>query len=204
MAHHSGGRMDQLQLDDLLAGLRESPLARPHMGGVDDPDLPPLFHNPGGIHGVPHARRVLLLSLMLSHLHNLGPEDVHLLAQAAKYHDIGRTHDNTCLIHGKASYRKMTGMGLIDVQTQDDQVLLRLIVESHCIGDREALAGISTYGVRDPERARTLLTIFKDADGLDRVRLGDLDPRYLRNPFARRLVPVSNDLLKLIRSGRLG
>ncbi|MDP3045440.1 MAG: HD domain-containing protein [Bacillota bacterium] len=204
MAHHSGDRMDQLQLDDLLAGLRESPLARPHMDSGDDPRLPPYFHKSWGIHGVGHARRVLLLSLMLAHLNGLGPEEFDLLAQASLYHDIGRTHDNTCLIHGKASYRKMTELGLINIQEPEGREALRLVVETHCIPDREALAAVDTYRFRNTERARMLLTIFKDADGLDRVRLGDLNPRYLRNPFARRLVPVSHDLLKLIRSGRLG
>jgi hypothetical protein len=52
-----------------------------------------------------------------------------------------------------------------------------------------------------------LTSLLKDADALDRVRIGDLDPRYLRHPgargmirFARRLfadtdgvVPVGDD-----------
>jgi len=33
-----------------------------------------------------------------------------------------------------------------------------------------------------------LTSLLKDADGLDRVRLGDLDPRYLRNPEAHDMV----------------
>ena len=33
-----------------------------------------------------------------------------------------------------------------------------------------------------------LTSLLKDADGLDRARLGDLEPRYLRNPEAREMV----------------
>jgi hypothetical protein len=34
----------------------------------------------------------------------------------------------------------------------------------------------------------SFMSRLKDADGLDRVRLGDLDARYLRNPEAREMV----------------
>ena len=36
-----------------------------------------------------------------------------------------------------------------------------------------------------------LTSLLKDADGLDRVRLGDLDPRRLRNPQARDMIPFA-------------
>jgi hypothetical protein len=48
-----------------------------------------------------------------------------------------------------------------------------------------------------------LASLLKDADGLDRVRLGDLDPRYLRHPvsrtmtrFAERLFLETDDCLE--------
>ena len=43
---------------------------------------------------------------------------------------------------------------------------------------------------RELERAHPhwrLTALLKDADGLDRVRLGDLDARYLRHPEARQM-----------------
>lgn len=39
-----------------------------------------------------------------------------------------------------------------------------------------------------------LIALLKDADGLDRVRLGDLDQRYLRNPESKRMVPFAQAL----------
>lgn len=38
------------------------------------------------------------------------------------------------------------------------------------------------------------MCLLKDADGLDRVRLGDLDPSYLRFPEARDMVGFAEDL----------
>jgi hypothetical protein len=34
----------------------------------------------------------------------------------------------------------------------------------------------------------------KDVDGLDRVRLGDLDPRYLRHPVSRTMIRFAEQL----------
>ena len=39
-----------------------------------------------------------------------------------------------------------------------------------------------------------LTSLLKDADGLDRVRLGDLDAQYLRNPQAREMVGFAEAL----------
>ena len=39
-----------------------------------------------------------------------------------------------------------------------------------------------------------LIALLKDADGLDRVRLGDLDPRYLRHPESKGMVPFAQAL----------
>ena len=47
-------------------------------------------------------------------------------------------------------------------------------------------------GIRDDYDRR----LVKDADGLDRVRLGDLDPRYLRHPEARVMVPFAQELFE--------
>lgn len=42
----------------------------------------------------------------------------------------------------------------------------------------------------------TLTSLLKDADGLDRVRLFDLDPRYLRWPQSHDLVPFAQRLFE--------
>ena len=44
------------------------------------------------------------------------------------------------------------------------------------------------------------LAIFKDADGLDRARLGDLDPRFLRHNKSRMLLVQPIDTLYQLSS----
>jgi hypothetical protein len=39
-----------------------------------------------------------------------------------------------------------------------------------------------------------LVALLKDADGLDRVRLGDLDPSYLRVPASQSMVAFAQHL----------
>jgi hypothetical protein len=43
------------------------------------------------------------------------------------------------------------------------------------------------------------LKLFKDSDGLDRVRINDLDVEYLRYPVSRELVSFAEYLLREIR-----
>ena len=40
------------------------------------------------------------------------------------------------------------------------------------------------------------MRLLKDADALDRVRLGDLDPSYLRHPEARTMVGFAQELYR--------
>ena len=51
-----------------------------------------------------------------------------------------------------------------------------------------------------------LASLLKDADGLDRVRLGDLDPRYLRHEESKTMVPFAERLFVetdgVVRTGK--
>lgn len=159
---------------------------------------PAYFLEPFGIHGVLHAKRVLLLSLILSHLNNLRESDVDSLVQASLYHDIGRTHNGTCYEHGIKSYEKMNELGLVKVNGESAKIL-KFVVENHCIQDAVAFENVEDYQFEDQDRALELFKIFKDCDNLDRVRLGDLDVNYLRNEFSPRLVHVAEQLLRDVR-----
>lgn len=48
----------------------------------------------------------------------------------------------------------------------------------------------------DPEAALRVFRVLKDADGLDRVRLGDLDPSFFRYDVARERVDRAWELLR--------
>lgn len=165
---------------------------------INNGKFPAYFHNPHGIHGILHAKRVLLLSLALSHLHDLNRADTHILATASLYHDIGRTHDGTCYEHGRHSMQKAVKLGLIDGRVNEENEILRYVVVNHSINDQDT-ESVENYAVADRERAVRLMKLFKDSDGLDRVRIHDLDVSYLRYPVARELVSFAEYLLREIK-----
>ena len=155
---------------------------------------PELFHKHDGIHGVTHAERVLFLVLAISYMEDIGEDDRRILISAAKYHDIGRDHDSTCLNHGAYSYKKMKRLGLLIEISPEDEELIRYIVVNHCIEDRDAYKNVGNYDIKDSEHAMYLLDMLKDADNLDRVRIKDLDVSYLRTESAKKLVPIAYEL----------
>ncbi|HPZ43296.1 MAG TPA: hypothetical protein PL078_04750 [Bacillota bacterium] len=163
-----------------------------------DDKYPSYFFNPNSIHGVLHAKRVLLLSLALSYLNGLNKTDTGILAKASLYHDIGRTHDGVCSEHGRKSFQKAIGLGLIEGEVNENNEVLRYVIVNHCLDDNLA-ESLDGYLIDNRERAVRLLKLFKDSDGLDRVRINDLDAEYLRYPVSRKLVSFAEHLLREIR-----
>lgn len=156
------------------------------------------INNPHGIHGIQHAKRVLILSLIFSYLNKLSLSDTEILINAALYHDIGRCHEGVCLEHGILSYKRMEELDLISISGDENTKILKYIVENHCLQDDIAYSNAEGYEFKDQEKAVELLKILKDSDGLDRVRIGDLDVGYLRNEYSARLVTLAQQLLNLI------
>jgi hypothetical protein len=155
------------------------------------------FHRPEGIHGISHIRRVLLLSLILSWMEHIVGNDQNLLCLAALYHDIGRCNDNLDPYHGRESYHKGLSLSLWKLEPEDQEIL-RFIIENHCINDQQAREIAGEYRVENHYRLFLLYKIFKDADGLDRLRINDLDVKQLRTLSAQKLLLVAQDLLEQI------
>lgn len=154
------------------------------------------FYRPDGIHGLPHTSRVLFLLLILAYKFQLDEKNIHILCTAALYHDIGRTNDNIDPCHGLESYKKLVKYQLSDLNNEYDNELLRFIIENHCISDKNADKNLSDYNTQDINKSLQLFHIFKDADGLDRIRINDLDIRQLRSNYARELIFVARQLYK--------
>ncbi len=157
-----------------------------------------LFRSP--VHGEGHIERVILLGALCAMKRDLPDEDVRLLLLACSYHDTGRLSDWLDVAHGRRSAYKLeriTGL------TGDDLAMVMAAVEAHSRRDSDMDGILAGYAPRQPERCRELALLLKDADGLDRVRLSDLDVSYLRTPeaveladFARWLFDAFNDELK--------
>ncbi|MDU3153093.1 MAG: hypothetical protein E6706_02310, partial [Anaerococcus hydrogenalis] len=74
--------------------------------------------------------------------------------------------------------------------------ILQAVLATHSRSDSKMDQTIEEFFVKDMDRARYLSKLFKDADALDRVRLKDLDEKYLRNDFSLDLVDFSDKLFK--------
>ena len=152
------------------------------------------FERPRSIHGVKHAWRVLFHTLMICELCALSAPDRELLISAALYHDIGRENDGLCYVHGKRSVEKMAALNLAPTDPTDFATM-KFMVTYHCIDDRQAKTDLAKVDAGARERAWRLFVVLKDADGLDRVRINDLNVKYLRNPESLRLAGLARELL---------
>jgi len=105
---------------------------------------------------------------------------------AAATHDVGRVDDGTDLDHGRRSAQWMKE-NLAQVMSPETLDLATYAVHWHVPSDSEA-----------PVMTAELM-VLKDADGLDRVRLGDLDEAYLRTDAAKGLVEIAHELYEASR-----
>ena len=157
------------------------------------PIEPRWFKRPESVHGLSHTRRVLIHCSAIAASVGLEPDEFESLVLAVSWHDIGRTHDGHDTEHGAKSVARIEELGL--ARDVDPQVLDRVLfaVELHSINDETVL---ERPGPRsDGESMFRVLWVLKDADGLDRVRIYDLDPRRLRYPISRDRVEEAWELL---------
>lgn len=154
------------------------------------------YFDPSSIHGKKHAKRVLMLSLIIAKMKKLKLNDLKLLAKAAVYHDIGRKDDHKCLIHGFESFKKLVKYGLVRNLESEETKILKYVIENHCIDDKDAFDNIKNYSIKNIDRALLLLRCFKDADNLDRVRIKDLDINYIRELESKKLPIIAGQLLQ--------
>lgn len=170
---------------------------------ISDPRLPPplplalaemvpppsLFVHPSELHGQKHVARVLVHGLRLAKLTGNESEMPRLWASIYA-HDLAREHDGTCMLHGRNAADRLDHMPEVIALyrragvTVDDLPAVKFAVSHH-------------VGAPEPDRDHplwSLTALLKDADGLDRVRLGDLDPSYLRFPETPAQIPFAERL----------
>jgi len=149
-------------------------------------------HNPYGIHGMGHAARVLVWADLIGRQLQSGGISLSLEAVrwVAVLHDVARLSDGWDSGHGARSADWVAkNRGALPFTLPDDlfeRVLL--CCRSHETSDRD-------IPVMTPE-----LICIKDADGLDRVRINDLDPSFLRTKTALTLVDQAWNLYRATES----
>lgn len=110
-----------------------------------------------------------------------------MLMDAVIYHDIGRTNDDVDDSHGKAS------RDIYAADRKHENPGTGFLIEYHCLDDAVARRDLEALSLPNVDRIWLLYTILKDADALDRVRFGlrYLNPKYLRNDTAHKILPVA-------------
>jgi hypothetical protein len=149
---------------------------------------PELFLHRSSLHGQAHVARVLVHALRLIEATGADVEAPRLWA-AVYLHDIARRHDGGCKRHGADAWARLAT--LPDTQAllvrggvqPEDHAAIAAAVTRHCNG--EPSPGEPHY---------RLMALLEDADGLDRVRLGDLRPDWLRHDEARTMVDFAQRL----------
>ncbi|HEX5642469.1 MAG TPA: HD domain-containing protein [Thermoleophilia bacterium] len=160
------------------------------------PDVPAWwFRRASRLHGENHTRRVHVHAQRLLERLRWDEADARLVLRAALWHDIGRETDGVEPPHGARGAARADELGLTAGLAPDDAALVRFAITRHSLPDGGAAAQAAELAVAEdparcparPERALRILWLLKDADALDRVRLGfgeRADPRQLRHPEA--------------------
>lgn len=144
-------------------------------------------------HTKTHCARVLLLALLIGHQKGLSEEEKDVLAMAAVFHDSRRLDDGIDKGHGSRAAAYYKDYCLKHDLPYDEQTYY--ITYYHDQDDSLGLSEIKKWSSLS-DRTVLLYQIFKDADALDRFRLGPnaLDVNFLRSEEAHRLVAFAKNL----------
>ena len=159
------------------------------------------FNRPdSSIHAEGHCERVLYHALDIASAEMPGDtEALEILAQASVFHDSRRMDDYLDTGHGAraAVYYEDFCREHPEAITYHPEV--SYIMRYHDMPDTRGIDAISRHFGADARKVIKLYDIFKDADALDRWRLGSLglDPRFLRTGQARQRVKSAKELVRL-------
>lgn len=156
---------------------------------LDQLDRSALFQS--DVHGPGHIERTLCHGAMCAQAEDLSPEDTRLLLWACAYHDVGRQNDTPDDEHGRRAALKI---GQLTGCTGEELSILKGAVDAHSRNDDQLCPTVERYHPANLRRALTIATLLKDADGLDRVRIWDLNPSYLRCSSSRCRAPFAKEL----------
>lgn len=148
-----------------------------------------VFHS--DVHGITHIERVCFLGLSLCDELNTSEEDTKLVLTACAFHDIGRQSEFIDKGHGKRA------ADVVDIYVDykdEDLQILKAAIEAHSESDCFMDSIIDKYSIHNKKRAKYISQILKDADGLDRVRISDLDSGHLRFKESLKLIDMAENL----------
>lgn len=176
----------------VIEKLNSSPYGRLLNEAYDRLDIRILYQS--HTHGVGHIERTMLFGALVCMNESIDlmlSEDV---LRCCALHDIGRIDDRYDEEHGCRSSARIAKLGL----DADFHCPLpsRAAIHAHSMPDACMMYVPGEYGIEADETYLTLVRCLKDADNLDRVRIYDLDPSFLRFESTRRMVPLAEFALR--------
>lgn len=143
----------------------------------------------GEAHNAEHTLRVLFDALLIVRQANiwLSLKQYEQLCTAIVYHDIGRTTDDVCAAHGKASAK------IYHDSVEKPDPVVEFLIAYHSVDDDVSEQFLREQLFENPERVLLLYSILKDADALDRARFGlqAVDPDYFRIKQSIQILPTA-------------
>lgn len=143
------------------------------------------------VHGKGHIERTLLHGAFCAMSEGLSREDTRLLFAACCYHDVGRIDDSVDDCHGYRSSKRLHSLTGLD---GEELKLVQAAVDAHSRNDKVLVKTVESHHLKDFRRGLVIAELLKDSDGLDRVRIWDLDPKFLRRPASRDRAAFAKEL----------
>jgi hypothetical protein len=150
---------------------------------------PEYFDQQSNLHGINHTYRVMYHCLELGEAENLIAQ-AKLAFMSAFIHDMARCHDGFCTVHGaRAAKDKLPAFINLFMDSGASEAEVALIssaVFNHSL----------PYEMPETDPAAAVTSLLKDADALDRIRLGEdnLRPEYLRFKQSHSLIAPAKEL----------
>ncbi len=198
----------QKSFEELLNSLRTPEAEVTLRSLIDELERSKLYIK--GVHGSLHAIKVVIYAYCIATDVGVERDDLIDLIIASAYHDIGRKSDGEDCKHGRDGAVLLSDMP--DIVGRGRRDIICFLVEAHSYPDDDRISICYKWNIDPKSNAMLLSDILKDADALDRFRLGDhaLDPVYLRTDQAHNLIKaaymlnrcVSDKVIKRVSSGK--
>lgn len=193
--YYPSRRAEQKSIAEVLSAVKDTIDFRRFIGIMNSVNPKHLYQS--GIHGRFHTERVCLLALIISKMTHLPSAEILLVLEMAAYHDIGRINDREDEMHGLRG--ALMYEHLHRERDPERLSLIQAVITGHSMEDedfKKVCARFSISSQEDLDVAKRCLNILKDADALDRFRLGSLalDPRFLRLKASKTLIGAACSL----------
>lgn len=158
--------------------------------------LPEWYSQSKGAHDLGHIHRVILFALFMfikDKDYHYSAIDKAIIMYFAALHDIGRTDDSDDPSHGELSLQKIKDEHIVYFPSDISIKYVnwaKLFIKFHCLPDEDGYAAIRQMSndAKEFTKMKYLYNVCKDIDALDRFRINDLDPKYLRTKTAHKLI----------------